>query len=75
VLECWSIGVLECWLPFLSGMTISAWLEEKIEVGWWFDTGWKPMLLYAVAMSAAGARKRLQDDFHTSRARPESNVA
>jgi hypothetical protein len=33
------------------------------------------MLLYAVAMSRAGTRKRLQEDFHTSRASPESKVA
>ena len=39
------------WLSFLSGLPISACLDEKTEVGWWFDTGWKPMLLYAVAKS------------------------
>ena len=33
------------------------------------------MLLYAVAKSAAGTRNRLQEDFHTSRASPESKVA
>jgi hypothetical protein len=42
------------WLAFLSGPPISDCLNEKIEVGWWFDTGWKPMLLYAVASFTIG---------------------
>src|SRR6202011_140421 len=42
------------WAAGLSGPPISDCLDEKIEVGWWFDTGWKPLLLYAVAKSRRG---------------------
>ena len=63
------------WLAFLSGPPISDCLDEKIEVGWWFDTGWKPMLLYAVAMSRRVRGTACEEDFHTSRASPESKVA
>src|ERR1700724_898810 len=39
------------WLAALSGPPISDCLDEKIEVGWWFETGGKPILFSPVAKS------------------------
>jgi hypothetical protein len=39
------------WFAFLSRTMTSGFAEPKSKVGWWFATGWKPMLHYAVASS------------------------
>jgi hypothetical protein len=41
------------WSAFTSRRMTPA--EQNSKVGWWFDTGWKQMLLYTVAMESGGS--------------------
>jgi hypothetical protein len=62
------------WLALLSGPTISdVWMKNRS----WLVVRYR-LEAYATlrrCQVAAGTRKRLQEDFHTSRASPESKVA